>query len=174
MKRIILLSVMEEITVKKQYVVYTIAVAVFVLTLCILVSLLAPLKSDTAKGTPESGKIDAIQFGDVSYDSACCSYDRFTYSPDEKSEKRIVFASHKRTSQESPLYNLLLDGLRKAEAEISFEGLAGVVTKEELNSTLTKILNSNPDLFYVNPQYSYDVVIREIIKGKDDENIELR
>ena len=26
----------------------------------------------------------------------------------------------------------------------------------------------------VNPQYSYDVVIREIVKGTDDENIELR
>ena len=141
--------------VKKRYAVYTLGVAVLALTLCMLVSFLAPLKSDAAKGTPESGKIDAIQFGDLSYDSVCCSYDRFAHSSDEKNEKRIVFASHKRTSQESPLYNMLLDGLRRAEAEISFEGLDGVVTKEDLNSTITKILNSNPELFYVKPTYSY-------------------
>ena len=81
--------------VKKRYAVYTLGVAVLALTLCMLVSFLAPLKSDAAKGTPESGKIDAIQFGDLSYDSVCCSYDRFAHSSDEKYEKRIVFASHK-------------------------------------------------------------------------------
>ncbi len=141
-------------SVKKRYTAYTLSAAVFVLAICMLAVLVFSHGTKDNAGTFYTEKIDAIQFGDLSSSTVSRIGDRFAGNKENK-ENGIVFTSFSRQRSTDALYDILLDGLRNEKEEISFDGLDIQLTKEELNAAFTKVLNSNPELFYVKSAYTY-------------------
>lgn len=165
--------------VKKRYTAHF-AVAALIFTICIFTALIFSVGAQENREIFYTEGADAMQFGGFSSDTAFSDV------------RATTAASHKRNS--SVLYDTLLDGLRNAKNRISFEELDIHVTEKEFTDVFTKILNSNPELFYVKsecrrastadgkllyvePQYSatgdklkaqkkeYESLVSEILRG---------
>jgi len=134
-------------TDKKRYTAYFISAAMLVLAVCVFAVLIfSDGKYDTS-GNYYTEKTDAMQFGGFSSDAVI--------SESEESEERVVFTSNSEKKSSSSLYDIILDGLRNVKAEINFEELDISFTKDDLNKVFTRVLNTNPELFYVKSVYTY-------------------
>ena len=122
-------------TVKKRYTVHFVATAL-VFTICVFVALIFSFGAQDGRAIIYTEKSDAIQFGGFSSSTVFSDVDE-------------TAAVVKNKNSSSLLYDTLLDGLRNAKDKISFEAFDVYVTQEEFISVFTKILNSNPELFYV-------------------------
>ena len=132
--------------VKKQHTTCFIFAAL-TFTICVFAVLILSLGTQESGAVIHTEKSDVIQLGGFSSGN--------DFSDAEENRASILFASASPKNRSSLLYDTLLDGLRNAKEKINLENLGVQVTKEDLNTAFTNIINSNPELFYVKPSYTY-------------------
>ena len=116
-------------------------------TICLFSVLVFSLGISETGADGYAEKSSLIQLG------GAFSYDDFSGVKEGRASVDYTSASQRKDN--SLLYEVLLDGLKNTKEKIDFEKLGMRVTKDDLNTVFTSIINSKPELFYVGPSYSY-------------------
>ncbi len=140
---------------KKRYKILTAFALTAALLVCLIMTCMYSAKSSVNE---YDCTVSAMQFGDIPATTLVAS------PRDIRGALLLNGNAVTLTTTENDPYDVIVKGLLDESSKISLSGMD--VTVDELRSLMTKILNSNPSLFYVEGSYrsgSYDGVTVEYV-----------